>query len=234
MNNIFVTAALLTGLATAGQAAVFNFDDAAFLDTTVNSVTTSDGSIAAKLTTQRGPVGSRVDGIAAIFNTENASNAPGGSAGDPDLVEEALSSAAFFKGQGFGGALIVSETLGPNDVGVALTPADDNFNGGSITFDFMDTLVNLKSFDILDDATVTVVAGGASSIFTVGTDGGFGSFDLTGLGFNAVSSVTFDFGSASGAIDNFRVTAVPVPAALPLLLVGLGGLGLLARRRKTS
>lgn len=35
-------------------------------------------------------------------------------------------------------------------------------------------------------------------------------------------------------IDNIRATEVPVPAALPLMLAGLGGLGFMARRKRKA
>ena len=61
-------------------------------------------------------------------------------------------------------------------------------------------------------------------------------------GFNSVSELTFSFmdsgRGASGAIDNltFEVASemapIPVPAAMPLMLAGLGGLAFVARRRR--
>jgi hypothetical protein len=40
--------------------------------------------------------------------------------------------------------------------------------------------------------------------------------------------------TATSRIDDVSVSIVPVPAALPLLLAGIGGLALVARRRKTA
>ncbi len=234
LKHTMIAAIAAGGLTTAAHAAVFDFNDAAFLDTTVDSVTTADGSIVANLTTVRGTGGNATAGIAAIFDTENAANAPSNndSDGDRDLVESGLNFGQF-QGTGFGGALIVSET--GTTAGVALRPADDNAGGGSITFSFIGTLVNLISVDILDDATITVTSADSTAVVShsVAANNGFGvGFDLSA--FSNVSSVKFDFNGASGAIDNFTVAAVPVPAALPLLLAGLGGLGLMRRRRKAS
>lgn len=61
-----------------------------------------------------------------------------------------------------------------------------------------------------------VLAAGDSLSFAVGNGGNF-LFDSTG--FNA-------------QVSNAQVSSVPLPAALPLLAVGLAGLGIAGRRRK--
>jgi hypothetical protein len=60
------------------------------------------------------------------------------------------------------------------------------------------------------------------------TDNLFTTIDLKGAVFRTVK---FDF-RGSGAIGDFDISEVPVPAALPLLLSGLAGLGFASRRRR--
>jgi opacity protein-like surface antigen len=45
---------------------------------------------------------------------------------------------------------------------------------------------------------------------------------------------TFNMGQSLGTLDFQPPSVVPVPAALPLLLAGLGGLAFIARRRKAA
>ena len=107
--------------------------------------------------------------------------------------------------------------------------------------------------------TLTRAGGGAFSLvsfdyscvfrcnFTVGTtaftSGSTSSNSFTTaspVGFTDVTSLVFTRNVSTHAIDNIvltyddDLTPIPVPAALPLLLAGIGGLGLMARRKRKS
>ncbi|WP_411891017.1 VPLPA-CTERM sorting domain-containing protein [Yoonia sp. SDW83-1] len=128
-----------------------------------------------------------------------------------------------------GRALIIQE----NNIG-----PDDDGNGGIITFVFSQAITFL-GFDFLDDETVRA-SDNNGNLTRVGrpTGSAFDNYHTSSglLNWANVTQLTFDFGRNSGAIDNLRyeVSQIPVPASLPLMLAALGGLGFMARRRKTA
>ena len=85
----------------------------------------------------------------------------------------------------------------------------------------MDVLVRGGGLDetaTLQDGDPAVRLNGLRGMFRVGLDGRHPSND----------------GNTQWLVDIMNVTPVPVPAAFPMLLAGLGGLGLMARRRRKS
>ena len=119
----------------------------------------------------------------------------------------------------------------------APTPNDDLF-GGTITFNF-DRIVDLLSFDFVDTEPNgnELFATGFNNGSQVGSSGalvaGDGQFGTFTAGLFGIDSVEFAFGG-SGALDNLTIAAVPVPAALPMLLGGLGLFGVMGWRRKST
>lgn len=124
--------------------------------------------------------------------------------------------------------LIISEDGDQDD-------PDDNGSGGTITFKF-DKLVDFASFRVFDDVDGFVVTSNNGDISTPISLDNDNQWAKVNTGFTGVRSLTFDFKSASGAIDNLKVTLspVPVPAALPLLLAGVGALGFAGRRKRSK
>lgn len=114
---------------------------------------------------------------------------------------------------------------------------DDEGDGGKIIIDFVGGTVNFGGFTFLDDETVTVtpeingVSGLASVTASSSADNFYKKIEL-GTPWTEVSRLTFDFGTNSGAIDDLILSVVPVPAALPLLVTALGGIGFATRRRR--
>lgn len=245
MLKTFSAIAALTLAAGGAQAAVVTFDDLTRGDT-VSSISVSG----ATGTVSVSGGGASNSGNAIVFDTTD----PGTAAdGDPDLgapFYDAFTGPAPRSGTPTATAnklnplnvLIIGEKPSA-DSGPDTNP-DDNGRGGMISIAF-DIAVTFMGFDLFDDVDGFVAEGRDGDGNLVGTSGPISmDYDnqftsLGGLNWENVSLLTFDFKGASGAIDSLAFAdpdggpVVPVPAALPLLLAGIGGLGLLGRRRKS-
>jgi hypothetical protein len=115
------------------------------------------------------------------------------------------------------------------------------YSGSTLTISAVDGLAfNLEAFDYAaQDGTsmnVSVVrADGSGDIFSVtslwtGAGPGYSTYEAAGL-FNNIVSFTLDGATAAPALDNFRVTSVPIPAAVWLFGSALAGLGWLKRKQ---
>lgn len=213
MLKLTTAAAVMALSVGAAQAAVIDFEEFAH-GQGVNAV--SAGGITASVTTNsRGSY----DQAVAFDTTQTGTR-------DPDLESP-------FEGAvpNPGNVLIIQES--------ASTSPDDEQRGGTITFLF-DQLVNFtgfSGFDDFDDRRDLILTADTGQTVQLQGEGDGASAILTDLDFFNIRELTFDF-AGSGAIDDLVVelaegpAPIPVPAALPLMLAGLGGLAWVGRRRR--
>lgn len=231
MRSLFIGAA--SAIAFAGSAHAGNITVLTFEGETAGTIIDDEFAPLVTITTN-----SNGDNDAAvIFDTNN----PTGNDGDLG--------AAFSPASGMGddlspdNILIISEDARGIMCGMdTCSTPDDEGEGGTITFDFSEE-VTFQGFDVFD-----VSDGGATFsvdffdiddmlITSIAAPSGIGDnefMSFVGLGIQGVIRAVFNFGG-SGGIDNiaFETSEIPLPAALPLMLVGLGGLGFVSRRRKS-
>lgn len=128
-------------------------------------------------------------------------------------------------GFGFGSdtTLYTSAVTGSVSGGNTFATGGISVTAGSIYVAFL-TVFGLGN----PDATTTMPLGSAL------TGGGYFVWNNTSDPFGNTSwNYFFDIGSAQFEANFTPTAAVPVPAALPLMLLALGGLGVAARRRRT-
>lgn len=136
--------------------------------------------------------------------------------------------------------------------GIGISPSSGDEIGGSerltITFDSAVNVTRIDFLDLFKDSSgyesARVTADGTETVFSataMNIDGGYYTTTTTGRGgFTGITSLTFEasgLGNDSDGIEDFalaavEVAAVPIPAALPLFLSALAGLGFVGFRRR--
>ncbi|WP_299549464.1 VPLPA-CTERM sorting domain-containing protein [uncultured Tateyamaria sp.] len=224
MKKLFATALFCTIFASAASAVTINFYD--FDEGDVLGIGTDLGDGVLADVTAIGGIAQAV-----VFDTARGTVSTGN---DPDLTSPFTNAEDSSDRRGFGNALIVQEnaTGGPDDV-----------VGGSLIFNF-DALWSFASLFLLDAevGTSATLFNGSDEVmsFTLnsGNESETGSnprnneFTLLGFAGAVGDTLRIDF-AGSGALGEFEVSAVPLPAGLSLLLAGLGAL-VLVRRRQTA
>ena len=121
-------------------------------------------------------------------------------------------------------------------------PADDNVS--RTPDDSADEMLTLKFFEGVTQKTVTIFPTffrdadhvdvfNSGDMIDIGIDGTFATYALVANFTTPLTGMTFDFkyNNEQFYIQEFTVTIVPLPAALPLFLSALAGLAFIGRRR---
>ena len=136
-------------------------------------------------------------------------------------------------GRSFGNALIIQERASVS----APSGPDDERRGGVIFFDFGTARIDLLSLFYLDGEEGFSVEANMSELDSGdGTDDQFTLLDFSSKAdAKGISRFAVVF-NGSGAIGEIEVglSAVPVPAGLPLLLTAFGAFAVLRRKRKAA
>ncbi|EKE44796.1 hypothetical protein OCGS_1179 [Oceaniovalibus guishaninsula JLT2003] len=121
------------------------------------------------------------------------------------------------------------------DAGNGKPTPNDAAAAGTITFTLLDgPALLLSGASAVDDGIFGVVAGGKTlGSANIAKDRQTATIAFDPFQINRGESFTLTY-SGSGGFDALQVAAVPLPAALPMLLAAMGGLGWAARRRKAA
>ncbi|WP_299614086.1 VPLPA-CTERM sorting domain-containing protein [uncultured Tateyamaria sp.] len=225
MKTILTAALFCVGLGSAATAATINFSD--FDEGDILGL---DADLGGGVIADIAAIGGVAEAV--VFDTDRGTVSTGN---DPDLTSPFTNAEDSNDRRAFGNALIVQEnaTGGPDDV-----------VGGSLIFSF-DSLWSFASVFLLDAevGTSATLFNGTDEVasFTLDrtneseTGGNPNNNEFTLLGFaDAVGdTLRIDF-AGSGALGEFEVSAVPLPAGFPLLIAGLGAFAWMRRRQQAA